>query len=139
MLQLWAVVAGGGIVADLASGQVAGVWLAGAAALAALLGALGLPPDLQALAFVVAASALVALVRPLVVRQRASAVHHTEMLVGKLGSVLDPVDPQLASGRVVIEGVAYVARCAAGAAVLATGAPIRVSAVEAGEIVVERL
>jgi membrane protein implicated in regulation of membrane protease activity len=139
MAWMWLLVAAVGAVADLASGALAGVWIAAAAALALLGGWLGLPMALQVALFALAAAVLLWLVRPLVLRSQARPLHRPEMLVGKLGTVVDPVDETIASGRVAVEGVHYVARCLPGAGPLPVGAAVRVRQVDGGEVLVERL
>jgi membrane protein implicated in regulation of membrane protease activity len=139
MLALWGGIALSGVLADLHTGALAGVWIAAAAVAAALAGALGLPPPLAALVFVGAAVAFLALLRPAVRRFMVRPAPEPATLLGKLGSALDQIDDGLASGRVVIEGVAYVARLGAGSPPLPAGAPVRVRAVEAGDVIVEAL
>jgi membrane protein implicated in regulation of membrane protease activity len=139
VLSLWAAIAVGGVLSDALTGAFAGVWVAAAAVGAGALGALGLPAGAQALGFAALAAALLGAIRPLLVQRPRGVCDHPELLVGKLGAVLDPVDAQLASGRVAIEGVQYVARTAAGCPPLPQGAGIRVRAVESGEVVVERI
>lgn len=139
MLPLLATLAIGGLVLDVWSGAIAGVWVTAAALGAALAGAVGVPAALQVAIFVVLAAALLGLVRPLVVAARHPGPLHPQLLLGKMGSVLDAVDEQLASGRVVIEGVPYVARCLPGCPRLAAGVAVRVQAIELGDIIVAPL
>jgi membrane protein implicated in regulation of membrane protease activity len=136
---LWIVLGVGGILADLHSGALAGIWIAGAALLAAAGGALGLPPAGQAAVWVAAAVAGLLLGRPLLRRRLTRSALPLPMLVGKLGTAIDPLDDRLASGRVVIEGTPYVARLQPGRAPLPVGAAVRVAAVEDGDVVVEAL
>jgi membrane protein implicated in regulation of membrane protease activity len=135
----WVVVAAAGVLADLASGALAGVWIAAAALFALLVGLLGLPVPGQVVFFVLGAVAGLWFVRPWAVALARRPLHPPELLVGKLGTVIDPVDEGFASGRVAIEGALYVARAAPGTGLLPTGAPVRVVSVDAGEVVVERL
>lgn len=121
---------------DAVSGALVGVWLAVAALAAAVLAAAHVPPAAQVAVFAAVGALLLAAVRPLALRHRTAPLP-PEALVGKLGSVVDPVDESIASGRVVIEGTPYVARCAPGTPALPAGAPVRVAAVEAGELLVE--
>lgn len=137
MLVLWAILVLGGIVADLHTGALVGVWVAAGAAGAAALALLGLTGPLQVAAFALLAAALLAAVRPRLLRRRRQRPPEPSLLVGKFGTVLDPVDAQLASGRVVVEGVPYVARCAPGQGPLPAGSAARIAAVEAGDVLLE--
>lgn len=136
---LWLVLGIGGILVDLHSGALAGVWVAAAALVAALAGAAGLPAVGQAAVWVVVAASGLLLLRPLLRRSLVRPALPVEMLVGKLGTALDPLDDRIASGRVMIEGLPHVARLPAGAHPVAVGAPVRVAAIEGGDIVVEGL
>jgi membrane protein implicated in regulation of membrane protease activity len=139
VLILWIALLVLGVAAELHSGALVGVWVAAAAAGAAVVAGLGLPPALQVAAFVVLAAVLLGAVRPLVAgRRRFPAPMRPELLVGRLGSVLDPIDEGMASGRLVVDGVPYVARSAPGSGALPAGGSARVRAVEEGELIVER-
>lgn len=139
MLILWIALLVLGVAAELHSGALVGVWVAAAAAGAAVVTGLGLPPALQVVAFVLLAAVLLGAVRPLVAgHRRFPAPMRPELLVGRLGSVLDPIDEGMASGRLVVDGVPYVARSAPGSGALAAGSSARVRAVEEGEVIVER-
>lgn len=137
MLVLWAILVVAGVVVDVATGALVGVWVSTAALGAGLVAGLGLPRSLQASAFVVLSVVLLGAIRPLALRHRRTGTMPPALLLGKLGTVVDAVDEHLASGRVVIEGIPYVARCAPGSTALPAGSAARVCAVEAGDIVVE--
>ncbi len=140
VLWAWIGLAAAGTVAEAHAGSLAGAAIAVSAALAGALDALtAAPPVTQAAVFAASSVVLLAFVRPLVARQRVRPVHAPEMLVGKLGTVCDPVDEQFASGRVQVEGVPYVARSTPGCGRLALGTGIRVDGVDCGELVVSRL
>ncbi len=138
MYLLWALLLVAGVLADVKSGALVGVWIAAGALGGAAAGGLGLPPLMQAVVFVALAAALLVVVRPLAMRNRAAATPTPSLLVGKFGTVLDAVDEDLASGRVLVEGVPYVARCVPGTGPLPTGSVARVCGVESGDVVVER-
>ena len=139
VLWVWVVLAVGGVAAEVHTGTLAGAGVAAAAVLAGALAGLHVPPPVQLAAFAGAMLLLLGVVRPLILRQRMRPVHPPELLIGKLGTVTDPTDEHLASGRVTVEGVPYVARCAAGVGPLPAGAMIRVLEVDSGELVVQRL
>lgn len=139
MLWIWVPLALGAAAIELHTGALAGACVAGAAVAAGLFSGMGAPPAVQAMVFVGMGLALFGVVRPLIVRQRTHQVHRPEMLVGKFGTVLDDADEQVASGRVSVEGAAYVARSAPGMGPLPVGVMVRVRGVDSGELVVSRL
>ena len=136
---LWPLLGLAGLAADALTGALVGVWVAAAAIPAALLAVLRAPAVFQVVAFALVAAALLAVVRPRVATALAAPAVHPELLIGKLGAVLDAVDSSAASGRVVVEGVSYVARANGAGEELPVGASVRVCALELGEVVVERL
>jgi|GEM_PF-5373134 len=139
MFLLWAVLLVAGVLADVKTGALVGVWLAVAAVGGAAAAGFGLPAAVQAAVFVTLSAALLGAVRPLALRHRVPAAPTPALLLGKFATVLDPVDDQLASGRILVEGVSYVARCVPGTDPLPAGASARVCGVESGDIVVERI
>lgn len=138
MYALWAVLLVGGVLVDVKSGALVGVWVALGALGGAAAAMLGLPPILQLFAFALLAALLLLLVRPVALRYRSPRLIQPSLLIGKFATVLDPVTEELASGRVLVEGVPYVARCRPGQEPIAPGAVARICGVEAGDVLVER-
>jgi membrane protein implicated in regulation of membrane protease activity len=127
----WLIAAGLLIVAEVLTTSLVFAMLAGGAAGAAVIGALGGGPILQALTFAVVSGGLVAFVRPIAMRhmQTPAAIRTgVAALQGANALVLEAVDPR--DGRVKIGGEVWSARSYDGDSTYEPGETVQVIAIE---------
>ena len=127
----WLIAAGLLIVAEILTTSLVFAMLAGGAAGAAVVGALGGGIILQALTFAVVSGALVVFVRPIAMRHMQTPVAirtGVAALPGSNALVLEPVDNR--DGRVKIGGEVWSARAYDGDSTFQTGETVQVIAIE---------
>ncbi|MEI6229614.1 MAG: NfeD family protein [Actinomycetes bacterium] len=127
----WLIAAGLLIVAEVLTTSLVFAMLAGGAAGAAVVGALGGGVILQALTFAVVSGALVAFIRPIALRHMQTPVAirtGVAALPGSNAVVLEPVDSR--DGRVKIGGEVWSARSYDGDSTFKTGDTVQVIAIE---------
>jgi membrane protein implicated in regulation of membrane protease activity len=134
---VWLVAAGALAVAEVLTLTLVLGMLAGAAAVAALLAAVGGGPAIQVAAFAVVSVLLLGVVRPIARRHRHVPVEirtGTDALVGKRATTLTPVDAH--GGQVRLGGEIWTARAYDDSYVIPAGAAVDVAQIDGATAVV---
>mgnify|MGYP001565630778 CR=1 FL=1 len=107
MAWFWLIFAMGCVIIEIASPMFGFVLLGGSAVVGAALAAAGYPLWLQIVAVAIAAMLSLTLLRPRILAKIAvspGVPSRAERLIGKVGKVVEPIDPVAGTGRIIVDG-----------------------------------
>lgn len=120
MAWFWLIFAMGCVVVEIASPMFGFVLLGASSVVGAALAAAGYPLWLQILAVAIASLLSLTLLRPRILAKMSSSPgvqSRAEKLIGKVGKVVEPIDPVAGTGRIIVDGHDWAATAATSIAV----------------------
>lgn len=119
--------------------QLICVWFAVGALLAMLAAALGASVPVQLLVFLLSSVAVLLLGRPLLKKKLKfkQTATNADLVIGKIGVVLEEVNNDLQTGRVTANGLDWTARSTIDSVIIPAGAKIRAVYIDGVKLIVE--
>jgi membrane protein implicated in regulation of membrane protease activity len=117
------------------------IWFAGGAVVAAIVSVFCNSIIIQTVAFIIVSVILLLITRPIAMNYINAKVEKTnaDALVGRRCKVAETIDPDAASGKIIINGIEWSARPVDGSSIIAKGEEVVIKEISGVRLMVEQL
>ncbi|MDD7403530.1 MAG: NfeD family protein [Butyribacter sp.] len=135
----WLIAVGVFLVLEILTMGLTTIWFAGGALVAFLAGMLGAPLWIQVVLFLAVSIVLLIFTRPIAEKHLNSSRTKTNVdeIVGKQGKVIEKIDNFNQTGKVILNGMEWMARSQEEDCIIPDGARVEVTAVEGAHVLVK--